>query len=207
MTSITKISAYRSGPPRFGNRPHQIDNTVRTYKLTPEQLERLKNGESLDDILKDCEDVREEKPVAGSKIELTVEEYVKMRKNGMDDEEIAREKGLTEKQLYHWKYFRRKKINELMEQGGDHMETIKKQEDVEVKVVPDGELDKLRGLLAEKDEECNRLKNEVQRLNELTKELCDKAVQYKDKLDEATEELKLLRLLVLRKLQKDTQEA
>ncbi|MED5042508.1 hypothetical protein P9848_11170 [Geobacillus stearothermophilus] len=145
--------------------------------------------------------------MAGSKIELTVEEYVKMRKNGMDDEEIAREKGLTEKQLYHWKYFRRKKINELMEQGGDHMETIKKQEDVEVKVVPDGELDKLRGLLAEKDEECNRLKNEVQRLNELTKELCDKAVQYKDKLDEATEELKLLRLLVLRKLQKDTQEA
>jgi len=51
------------------------------------------------------------------------------------------------------------------------------------------------------------LKNEVQRLNELTKELCDKAVQYKDKLDEATEELKLLRLPVLRKLQKDTEEA
>lgn len=69
MPAITKISAYRSGPPRFGNRPHQIDNTVRTYKLTPEQLERLKNGESLDDILKECEDVREEKPVAGSKIE------------------------------------------------------------------------------------------------------------------------------------------
>jgi chromosome segregation ATPase len=117
MATLTKVSPYRSGPPRFGNRPHNIDTSVKTYQLTPEQLERYKNGENLDDILKEDETMK-------NKIDLTVEEYVKMKKQGMGDAEIAQAKGLTEKQLYSWKYFRKKRISEMEEK-------LQKQEPVE----------------------------------------------------------------------------
>jgi hypothetical protein len=53
MATLTKVSPSRMGPPRFGNRPHNIDSTVRTYQLTPEQLERYRNGEKLEDILRE----------------------------------------------------------------------------------------------------------------------------------------------------------
>jgi uncharacterized protein (DUF433 family) len=116
MSRLTSVSQYRQWDVRFGNRPHGIDTTVRTYQLTPDQLERLRNGENLDDILKDCENVREEKDMANKKIDLTVEEYVEMHKKGMSDAEIAQVKGLTDKQLYSWKYFRKGHIKRALEQ-------------------------------------------------------------------------------------------
>lgn len=61
MSRFTSISPYRQWDVRFDNRPHGIDTTVRTYQLTSEQLERLRAGEKLEDILKDCESVKEEK--------------------------------------------------------------------------------------------------------------------------------------------------
>jgi len=76
----------------------------------------LKNGESIDDILKNCESVKEEKNMANKKIDLTVEEYVEMHKKGMSDAEIAQVKGLTDKQLYSWKYFRKGHIKRALEQ-------------------------------------------------------------------------------------------
>jgi hypothetical protein len=108
MSRFTKVSSYRSGPPRFGTRQYVFDNSVKTYQLTPEQLERYKNGEKLDDILKEDETMK-------NKIDLTVEEYVEMRNLGMSDSEIAQAKGLNEKQLYNWKYFRKKRIREMEE--------------------------------------------------------------------------------------------
>ena len=120
MSRLTSVSPYRQWDVRFGNRPHGIDTTVRTYQLTPDQLERLRNGENLDDILKDCENVREEKNMANRKIDLTVEEYVEMYKKGMSDTEIAQEKGITDKQLYYWKYFRKGHIKRLL--GADNAE-------------------------------------------------------------------------------------
>ena len=116
MSRFTSISPYRQWDVRFGNRPHGIDTTVRTYQLTSEQLERLKNGESIDDILKNCESVREEKNVSNKKIDLTVEEYVEMHKKGMSDAEIAQKKGITNQQLYSWKYFRKGHIKRALEQ-------------------------------------------------------------------------------------------
>ena len=104
MSRFTSISPYRKWDVRFGNRPHGIDTTVRTYQLTAEQLERLRAGEKLDDILKG------EEEMAKQKLDLTVEEYVEMKLKGMNDEEIAQAKGLTDKQLYSWKYVRRNKI-------------------------------------------------------------------------------------------------
>ncbi|WP_432199254.1 helix-turn-helix domain-containing protein [Anoxybacillus gonensis] len=117
MATLTKVSPYRMGPPRFGTKPYVFDNSVKTYQLTPEQLERLKNGESIDDILKNCESVKEEKNMANKKIDLTVEEYVEMHKKGMSDAEIAQEKGITNQQLYSWKYFRKGHIKRFLEQS------------------------------------------------------------------------------------------
>lgn len=116
MSRLTSVSPYRQWDVRFGNRPHGIDTTVRTYQLTPDQLERLRNGENLDDILKDCNSVKEEKDMANKKIDLTIEEYVEMLKKGMSDAEIAQEKGITDQQLYSWKYFRKGRIKRALEQ-------------------------------------------------------------------------------------------
>lgn len=116
MSRFTSISPYRQWDVRFGNRPHGIDTTVRTYQLTPDQLERLRNGESLDVILKNCENVKEEKDMSNKKIDLTIEEYVEMHKKGMSDAEIAKAKGITNQQLYSWKYFRKGHIKRALEQ-------------------------------------------------------------------------------------------
>lgn len=117
MSRFTSVSPYRQWDVRFGNRPHGIDTTVRTYQLTPDQLERLRNGENLDDILKDCKSVKEEKDMANKKIDLTIEEYVEMHKKGMSDTEIAQVKGITKQQLYSWKYFRKGHIKRFLEQS------------------------------------------------------------------------------------------
>ena len=89
---MTKISPSRMGPPRFGNRPHGIDTTVRTYQLTPEQLERLRAGEKLDDILKEAKEVEQQKPkvIAYAKYEEVVAERDELKKQ-------------LEKEVEHWK--------------------------------------------------------------------------------------------------------
>jgi hypothetical protein len=104
MATLTKISPSRMGPPRFGTRQHTFDNSVTTYQLTPEELEQLRAGKSVDDILREREEMK--------KIDLSVEEYVEMKKLGMSDSEIAQAKGLTDKQLHNWKYNRRDKIKD-----------------------------------------------------------------------------------------------
>ncbi|OPX04981.1 hypothetical protein B1A75_01415 [Geobacillus sp. LEMMY01] len=98
---------------------------MRTYQLTPEQLERLRNGESLDDILKDCESVKEEKDMSNKKIDLTVEEYIDLRRQGFSDAVIAAIKNITKQQLYSWKSFRKEKIAQLEKemQGTESQET------------------------------------------------------------------------------------
>lgn len=92
MATLTKVSPYRSGPPRFGNRPHNIDSTARTYQLTPEQLERLRAGENLDDILKEAKEMEQQKPkvIAYAKYEEVVAERDELKKQ-------------LEKEVEHWK--------------------------------------------------------------------------------------------------------
>jgi hypothetical protein len=107
MSSLTKVSRYRSGEVRFGRRQYVFDNSVTTYQLTPEQLERYRNGEKIEDILKEVE------PMVKQKIDLTVEEYVNFRKQGFSDAVIAAIKKITKQQLYNWKSFRKAQIAEL----------------------------------------------------------------------------------------------
>jgi predicted RNase H-like nuclease (RuvC/YqgF family) len=92
MATLTKISSSRMGPPRFGNRPHNIDTSVKTYQLTPEQLERLRAGENLDDILKEAKEMEQQKPkvIAYAKYEEVVAERDELKKQ-------------LEKEVEHWK--------------------------------------------------------------------------------------------------------
>lgn len=225
MSRFTSISPYRQWDVRFGNRPHGIDTTVRTYQLTSDQLERLRNGESLDDILRDCKDVKEEKDMANKKINLTVEEYVEMHKKGMSDAEIAQEKGLTDKQLYSWKYVRRNKIAQaerdmqvkMVEKEAESaqqevtataVETeSERQESTVTEEIDDKGIEWLKRevihahkLLTEKEEECERLKHEIESWKELFETaMADKEQLHKEnlilenqvqRLKEANDELK-----------------
>ena len=213
MSRFTRVSPYRQWNVRFGNRPHGIDTTVRTYQLTSDQLERLRNGENLDDILKDRKNVKEEKDMTNKKIDLTIDEYIEMHKKGMSDAEIAQAKGITNQQLYSWKYFRKGRINRLLEQSEAEQQATEQiqqaQQEVAVTAVeteqgtqetvkepnvteetqPDTDDDKgiewlkreaihAHKLLTEKEEECERLKHEI----ESWKELFETAMSDKERL-------------------------
>lgn len=258
MSRFTSVSPYRQWDVRFGTRPHGIDTTVRTYQLTPEQLERLRNGENLDDILKDCQSMKEEKNMANKKIDLTVEEYVEMHKKGMSDAEIAQEKGITNQQLYSWKYFRKGRIKRLLEQDkaerNEAIEQIQqaqqevaataieteseRQESTVTEEIDDKGIEWLKReaihahkLLTEKEEECERLKreieswkelfetamtdkeqlhkenlileNQIQRLKEANDELKAQNERHFDTLARLEQEVKGLRLYALQKLKID----
>ncbi|MCL6615830.1 MAG: hypothetical protein K6T39_01675 [Anoxybacillus ayderensis] len=231
---------------------------MRTYQLTPDQLERLRNGESLDDILKGASEV------AKQKLDLTVEEYVEMKLKGMNDEEIAQAKGLTKQQLYNWRSFRRTKIEQAeqamkeaqqeiaiaveTEQGTQ--ETAKEaveQESADIEVAQPGSADDqgiewlkrevihAHKLLTEKEQECERLKqeaehwkelfetamadkerlhkenslleNQVQRLKEVNDELKARNERYFASLTRLEQEVKGLRLYALQKFHTDVYRA
>jgi len=256
VSRFTSISPYRQGPVRFGNRPHGIDTTVRTYQLTAEQLERLRAGEKLDDILKG------EEEMAKQKLDLTVEEYVEMKLKGMNDEEIAQAKGLTDKQLYSWKYVRRNKIAQaerdmqvkMVEKEAESAQqevtaTVEAESETQEPTVteetqPDSAEEDDKGiewlkreaihahkLLTEKEQECERLKhevehwkemfetamadkerlhkenllleNQIQRLKEVNDELKARNERYFDSLTRLEQEVKGLRLYALQKLKID----
>ena len=212
MPAITKVSPYRSGEVRFGRRPHGIDTTVRTYKLTPEQLERYRNGESIDDILKG------EKTEVAKKIDLTVEEYIDLRRQGFSDAVIAAIKNITKQQLYNWKSFRKEKIaqleKELEQQGTESQETAENEpadsETITEDTTEEAGIEWLKReaihahkLLTEKEQECEQLKQEVERWKEMFETAMADNDRYSDNCVNLQRELKALRLYTLQKLQKD----
>ncbi|MCU9614110.1 hypothetical protein OEV98_11115 [Caldibacillus lycopersici] len=60
---MENVSKYRSGPPRFGKKPYKDswDPSVKTTKLTSDELEQLRNGKPVDEILKEREQVDKSK--------------------------------------------------------------------------------------------------------------------------------------------------
>ncbi|WNF33819.1 hypothetical protein RI196_03795 [Aeribacillus composti] len=190
MATLTKISPSRMGPPRFGNRPHNIDTSVKKYQLTPEQLERYKNGEKLDDILKGEDTMKQQKPkvISYAKYEEVVAERDELKKqleelqaniapendNGMEwlkREAIHAHKLVTEKEqeVEHWK--------ELFETAMGDKERLHKE-----------------NLL---------LENQIQRLKEANDELTAKNERYFADLMRLEQEVKGLRLYALQKLHID----
>ena len=166
MATLTKISSSRMGPPRFGNRPHNIDTSVKTYQLTPEQLERLRAGENLNDILKEAKEVERQKP--------KVIAYTKY-------EEVVAERDELKKQLEELKA-------NIAPEDDNGIEWLKR------------EAIHAHKLLTEKEEECERLKHEIESWKELSETaMADKEQLYKEnlllenqvqRLKEANDELK-----------------
>lgn len=56
MANLTRVSPYRAGEPRFGTKKTNWKPTLTEYKLTEEELELVKQGKPLDEILKKRED-------------------------------------------------------------------------------------------------------------------------------------------------------
>jgi chromosome segregation ATPase len=191
MSRFTNVSSYRSGPPRFGNRPHNIDTSVKTYQLTPEQLERLSAGENLEDILKEAKEVeRAQKP--------KVIAYTKY-------EEVVAERDELKKQLEELKA-------NIAPEDDNGIEWLKREAIHAHKLLTEKEkeLEQLRELfetaMSDKErlhKENLLLENQIQRLKEANDELTAKNERYFADLMRLEQEVKGLRLYALQKLHID----
>ena len=177
ISRLTSVSSYRSGPPRFGRRPHNIDTSVKKYQLTPEQLERYKNGEKLDDILKGEDTMKQQKPKVIS--------YAKY-------EEVVAERDDLKKRLAEFEANQDGSGIEQLRQEAEHYKEL-----FETVMADKEQLHK----------EILVLENEIQRLKELVNELRERKERSEEGWADATRELRALRLYTLHKLQRDVYES
>jgi chromosome segregation ATPase len=192
MATLTKVSPYRSGPPRFGNRSHNIDTSVKTYKLTPDQLERYRNGEKLEDILEEVKEVVQEK-------KPKVIAYTKY-------EEVVAERDELKKQLEEMK------ANTTVNNSNDEIERLKREVIDAHKLVTEkeNEIARLQELfettMSDKEQlhkEVIILENQLQRLRETNDELKERNERYFSQLSRLDQEVRGLRLYALQKLHVD----
>jgi DNA repair exonuclease SbcCD ATPase subunit len=197
MATLTKVSPSRMGPPRFGNRPHNIDTSVKTYQLTPEQLERYRNGENLDDILKEDEGMKKT-VIAYSKYEEVVAERDELKKQLEE---------LQAKQTSEVKYVNVDYKTKYEELSRDYEKLVREAEEAEQKAK---ELEHWKEMfetaMSDKErlhKENLLLENQVQRLKEVNDELTAKNESYFADLMRLEQEVKGLRLYALQKLHID----
>ncbi|WP_240371703.1 hypothetical protein [Anoxybacteroides rupiense] len=189
MSTLTKISPYRRGAVRFGNRPHNIDTTVRTYQLTPEQLERLRAGEKLEDILKEEEMMSQPKVISYNKYLEVLAERDELQKQL---EELKANTTTTESSL---------EIERLKHEIIDaHGLVVEKEEEI----AHWKEL--FETAMADKEQlhkENLLLENQIQRLKEANDELKAQNERFLDRMVRLERELKGLRIYAHEKLEVD----
>lgn len=197
---MTKVSPYRQGAVRFGNRPHGIDTTVKTYQLTPEQLERLRAGEKLEDILKGESEVEQQKPkvIAYTKYEEVVAERDELKKQL----EELKQKQVSEVQYVNVDY----KAN-YEDLSKAYTKLVYEAEEAEQKAK---ELEHWKELfetaMADKEQlekENLLLENQIQRLKEAISELTERNDRYFADLSRLEQEVRGLRIYALQKLHID----
>jgi chromosome segregation ATPase len=190
MSSFTKISSYRMGPPRFGTRQHTFDNSVTTYMLTPEQLERYRNGEKLEDILKEVTTMSQQPKV------ISYNKYL----------EVEAERDELKKKLEEMK------ANTTVNNSNDEIERLKREIIDAHKLVSEKEeeIARLQELfettMSDKEQlhkEVIILENQLQRLREVNDELTAQNERYFSDISRLDMEIRGLRLYALHKLQKD----
>ncbi|PUF85773.1 MULTISPECIES: hypothetical protein [unclassified Geobacillus] len=198
MATLTKISPSRMGPPRFGNRPHNIDMSVKTYQLTPEQLERLRAGENLNDILKevkDVEQVQKPKVIAYAKYEEVVAERDELKRQLEE---------LKLKQPFEVKYINVDYKTKYDELSKDYEKLVQEAEQKDKEVEHWKEM--FETVMSDKErlqKENLLLENQIQRLKEANDELTAKNERYFADLMRLEQEVKGLRLYALQKLHID----
>jgi chromosome segregation ATPase len=190
MANLTKVSPYRSGPPRFGTRQHTFDNSVITYKLTPEQLERYRNGEKLEDILKEVTTMSQQPKV------ISYNKYL----------EVLAERDELKKQLEEMK------VNTTVNNSNEEIERLKREIIDAHKLVSEKEEEIVRlqelfeTTMSDKEQlhkEVIILENQLQRLREANDELTAQNERYFSDISRLDMEIRGLRLYALHKLQKD----
>jgi hypothetical protein len=190
MSSFTKISSYRMGPPRFGTKPYVFDNSVTTYKLTPEQLERYRNGEKLEDILKEVTTMSQQPKV------ISYNKYL----------EVLAERDELQKQLEELK------ANAAPVEDDEKIEWLKREAVHAHKLVTEKEEEIARlqelfeSTMTDKEmlhKENLILENQLQRLRESNDELKERNERYFSQLSRRDQEVRGLRLYALQKLHVD----
>jgi chromosome segregation ATPase len=190
MSVLTKVSRYRSGEVRFGRRQYVFDNSVTTYQLTPEQLERYRNGEKLEDILKEVTTMNQQPKV------ISYNKYL----------ELEAERDELKKQLEELK------ANATVNDSNEEIERLKREVIHAHQLVTEKEeeISRLQELfetaMSDKEQlqkENLLLENQIQRLKELISELNERNDRYFSDLSRLEQEVKGLRLYALQKLQRD----
>ncbi|MED5052682.1 hypothetical protein P9850_12740 [Anoxybacillus rupiensis] len=198
MSTLTKVSPYRQGAVRFGNRPHGIDTTVRTYQLTPEQLERLRAGEKLEDILKEEEMMSKPKVIAYAKYEEIIAERDELKKQLEE---------LQANQKSEVKYINVDYKTKYEELSKDYEKLVREAEESELKAKELEHWKELFGAAMADKEQLHKenliLENQVQRLKEVNQELTERNDRYFSDLSRLEQEVKGLRLYALQKLYED----
>jgi predicted RNase H-like nuclease (RuvC/YqgF family) len=191
MSGLTKVSPYRSGPPRFGTRQYVFDNSVKTYQLSKEQIQEYLNGRPLEEIVKEQEEKKMSQPKVIS--------YIKYL-------EIEAERDELKKQLEEMK------ANATVNNSNEEIERLKR-EIIDVhKLVSEKEeeIARLQELFesAMTDKEMLHkenliLENQLQRLRESNDELKERNERYFSQLSRLDQEVRGLRLYALQKLHVD----
>jgi chromosome segregation ATPase len=190
MSGLLKVSPYRSGPIRFGRRQYVFDNSVTTYQLTPEQLERYRNGEKLEDILKEVTTMSQQPKV------ISYNKYL----------EILAERDELKKQLEELK------ANATVNNSNEEIERLKREVIHAHQLVTEKEeeISRLQEMFNEAmtakeqlQKENLLLENQIQRLKEVNQELTERNDRYSSDLYHLEQEVKGLRIYALQKLYED----
>jgi chromosome segregation ATPase len=190
MSVLTKVSRYRSGEVRFGRRQYVFDNSVTTYQLTPEQLERYRNGEKLEDILKEVTTMSQQPKV------ISYNKYL----------ELEAERDELKKQLEELK------ANATVNDSNEEIERLKREVIHAHQLVTEKEeeISRLQEMFNEAmtakeqlQKENLLLENQIQRLKEVNQELTERNDRYFSDLNRLEQEVKGLRLYALQKLHVD----
>jgi DNA repair exonuclease SbcCD ATPase subunit len=190
MSVLTKVSRYRSGEVRFGRRQYVFDNSVTTYQLTPEQLERYRNGEKLEDILKEVTTMNQQPKV------ISYNKYL----------EVLAERDELKKQLEELK------ANATPVEDDEKIELLKREviHAHELVTEKEEEISRLQEMFSEAmtakeqlQKENLLLENQIQRLKEVNQELTERNERYFSDLSRLEQEVKGLRLYALQKLHSD----
>jgi predicted RNase H-like nuclease (RuvC/YqgF family) len=191
MSGLTKVSPYRSGPPRFGTRQYVFDNSVKTYQLSKEQIQEYLNGRPLEEIVKEQEEKKMSQPKVIS--------YIKYL-------EVEAERDELKKQLEEMK------ANTTVNNNNEEIERLKREIIDAHKLVSEKEeeIARLQELfetaMSDKEQlhkEVIILENQLQRLREVNDELKERNESYFSQLSRLDQEVRGLRLYALQKLQVD----
>jgi predicted RNase H-like nuclease (RuvC/YqgF family) len=191
MSGLTKVSPYRSGPPRFGTRQYVFDNSVKTYQLSKEQIQEYLNGRPLEEIVKEQEEKKMSQPKVIS--------YIKYL-------EIEAERDELKKQLEEMK------ANTTVNNSNEEIERLKREIIDAHKLVSEKEeeIARLQELfetaMFDKEQlhkEVIILENQLQRLREVNDELKEQNERYFSQLNRLDQEVRGLRLYALQKLHVD----